>query len=89
MTVARDRHDSRKRVALLNHDLVADSSSSGVEVDPVGARERLDARVLGEVGGRAVLDVVVEREDRLTGVGDLGGANRLEPVASSSAWRSS
>lgn len=80
MTVTRDGHDSREGVTLLNHDLMPNSPSGGVEVDTMGPRKGLDARVLGEVRRGTVLHVVVEGEDRLTRVRDLGRSNGLEPV---------
>lgn len=70
MTVARDDHGSRPGVALLDHDLVADTSSGGVEVNTVRLGEGLDLGILGQVGGGLVLDVVVEGEDGLRGAVD-------------------
>ena len=75
MRVTRDRHHSGESVALLDHDLVADSAPGGVEVDVVLPREGLNLSVLGQVSLGPVLDVVVEGEYSLAGIGDLGGAD--------------
>jgi hypothetical protein len=50
VTVARNDHRSRPGVTLLDHDLVADSPTSGVEIDAILLGEFLDVGVLGEDG---------------------------------------
>jgi hypothetical protein len=79
VTVARNDHRSRPGVTLLDHDLVADSPTSGVEIDAILLGEFLDVGVLGEVLLRLILDVVVEREDGLGGAMNGGEGERGEP----------
>ena len=57
---------------------MADAAAGGEEVDVVILRKPLDRRVLLHVGRTVVLDVVVEREDGLTRIVDLAGADRGE-----------
>lgn len=79
MRITGDNHRSRPRVSLLDHDLMTDSSTSGVEVDSVLLSELLDVGVLGEVLLGLVLDVVVEGEDGLGSSVDFGELERAEP----------
>ena len=74
--VGGDHERTGDDVPLLAHDLVPDPGAGGVEIDPVRPGERLDPAVLAEVLLGGVLDVVVEGEHRLGGVGD---ARRADP----------
>ena len=58
---------------------MSDTSSGGVEVDPVVPSKLLDVGVLCEVLLGLVLDVVVEREHGLGRSVDLGQLERVEP----------
>jgi hypothetical protein len=70
----------RERVALFDEDLVANASAGGIEVYAMRPCEGLDGRVLLEVLRRSVLDVMVKREYRLTGIMYIGRADGLEPA---------
>jgi hypothetical protein len=70
--VGADHHGTGDGVALFHHDLVADAGAGGVVVDAVVVGELFDFGVLAEVLGGVVLDVVVDGEDGLGGVGDAG-----------------
>jgi hypothetical protein len=79
------RQEMGKGIALLNHDLVSDTSPGGVKVDPIRMGESFDLGIFLQVLGRLVLDVVVEREDWLTRVVNFAGTDRLEPFIGRSA----
>ena len=79
VAVGRDGEGVRKGVAFLDEDLMADPTTGGVEIDSLRARKGLDLGVFVQVLGRFVLDVVVERENRLPGRLDLPRSNRFEP----------
>lgn len=51
---------------------MANSSTSGIEVDPMGARKLLYRGIFLEIFGSLVLNVVVESEYGLRGLKDLG-----------------
>jgi hypothetical protein len=55
---------------LLDHQLVTDAGPGREERHPLVVGELLDAPVLGQVFFTGVLDIVVEREDRLRRIGD-------------------
>ena len=65
-------------IAALDHDLVADAGAGGMEVDPMLAGEGFDGAVFLQVGLVPVLDVMVEGENKLTGIANLLCANALE-----------
>ena len=71
MTVARYGHCTRKRVTLLHHDLMTDSTTRGVKINILGARKVADCAVLGKVLVGFVLYVVIEGEDWLSRVEDV------------------
>lgn len=79
MTVASNSESIGKCISLLNEDLVSDAPTSGEEVDTVLASERLDGKVFGEVFFRFVLDIVIEGENKLSGVSDLCSTYGFEP----------
>lgn len=78
MAVGRHRNGPWPGVALLDHDLVADSAACGIEVDAMLLREVFDRCVLLQVRFALVLYVVVQRHDNLSVVVDLGCANGHE-----------
>jgi hypothetical protein len=76
--IAGHRHATRRHVPLLDHHLVADAGAGRVEVDAVLLGELLYAPVFGEVFLGLVLNVVVDGEYRLPGVGNFVGTDRFE-----------
>ncbi len=64
--------------SILDHELVADACPRRVEDDALLAGEGLDLGVFLEVGLGPVLNVVVKGEDRLPGIGHVGGADGAE-----------
>src|SRR5215510_3023649 len=57
---------------------MGNSGSRGVEIDVVLVRERLDLRILRQIFGRSILDVVIDREDWLCWIGNRRRADLLE-----------
>ena len=54
------------------------AGSRGVKIDAVLARERLDLRILRQIFGRSILDVVIDGEDWLCGIGNRCRADLFE-----------
>ena len=79
MTVRRDGKCIGKGIAFFYEDLVADSTASWEKIDALGSRKRLDIRILGQILGRFVLDVVIKGEDCLSGKLYLRRPYRFEP----------
>jgi len=75
MRVGRHNERARQDVAVRHHDLMADAGAGRVEVDALLSGEGLDLAVLGQVGLRLVLNVVVERENRLARIVDAIGTD--------------
>ena len=73
-----DDEGSRKDVAALDHDLVADAGAGRIEIDSMFPGEGFDGPVFLQVSLVMILDVVIEGEDQLLGVVDLRGAYRFE-----------
>ena len=65
VTIAGDNQLSRPRVPFLHDDLVSDTATGGVKVHAVLFCERLDLFILGEVGRRLILDIVIECKNGL------------------------
>jgi len=78
VTVTGHRHRPWPRVALLHHDLMANSSASWVKVDSLLLGKLLNLLVLLEVRFTLILDIVVERHDDLLRVVDLASPNGHE-----------
>src|SRR6267154_4401564 len=57
---------------------MGNAGSRWVEIDAVLARERLDLRILPQIFGRSILDVVIDREHWLPWIGDPCRADLLE-----------
>src|SRR6266480_309856 len=57
---------------------MGNAGSRWVEIDAVLARERLDLRILPQIFGRSILDVVIDREHRLRRIGDRRRADLFE-----------
>ena len=64
--IGADDQRPRHRVAVIDDDLVANSGAGGIEVDALIAREDFDLSILLQVRLRAILNVVIECEDRLS-----------------------
>jgi hypothetical protein len=79
VAVRRDSEVVRKRITFFDKDLMADSTASGVKIDSLRARKSFDVGIFGQILGRFILNVVVERENRLPGRLDLRRSDRLEP----------
>lgn len=73
MRVGRNGQRLRERIPLLDHNLVANASSRGIEIDTVEGGELLYGFVFFEINGGFVLDVVVEGEDGLGRVEEFRG----------------
>lgn len=65
VTVAGDHHLPWPSVALLNDNLMSDTATGGVKVNPMLLGKCFNLPVLGEIRGRLVLYIMVEGEDRL------------------------
>ena len=65
-------------VTLFHHHLVRNAGARRIKIDAVLVRERFDLRVLRQILRRSVLDVVIDREDRLRRIRDRGCADLLE-----------
>jgi hypothetical protein len=59
---------------------MTDTTSSGIKVDAVVFGKLFNLAVLGKIGFRLVLHVVIEGEDGLLSVEDLGALEREESV---------
>src|SRR6266513_302409 len=57
---------------------MGNAGSRWVEIDAVLARERLDLRILRQIFGRSILDVVIDREYWLCRIGNRCGADLFE-----------
>ena len=79
MAVARDGETVGKRVSLLYQDLVSDTTAGGIEVDRMLSGEGFYRGVLSQVLGRLVLHVMIDGEDCLARIMDLGCTYSLEP----------
>jgi hypothetical protein len=75
----------RKCITLLDHDLVTDSPTSRIEVNPMRVCKSFDLAVLFEILGGLVLYIVVEGEDELSRVCDLASSYTLESTGNTSA----
>ncbi len=78
MRVGGDDERPRHHVLLLDHHLVPDAGARRIEVHPLFTGKRLDGGVFGQVLGRVVLDVVIEREHRLLRIVDARGSDGAE-----------
>lgn len=85
MRIARDRHNPRKCIALLDHNLMSYSSSSRVEIDGIVASEAFNIGILFEILLALILYVVIESEDGLSRIVDGGSAYISESVLRPSA----
>ena len=72
MTVAGHGQGMGEGIALLDEDLVSNTSTGRVEVDSVLASKSLDGSVFLEVLGCLILHIMVQSKDRLCRVKDLG-----------------
>ena len=63
---------------MFHHHLMRDTGARWIEIDAVLFRERLDLGVLLQILRRDVLNVVIDREDRLRRIRDHGGADLLK-----------
>ena len=57
---------------------MGNAGSRWVEIDAVLARERLDLRILRQIFGRSILDVVIDGEDWLCRIGNRRRADLFE-----------
>jgi hypothetical protein len=78
VTVTRNRHGPRPRIALLYHNLMSDSSSSRIEIHALLLGKLLNLPILFQVCLALVLDVVIEGHNDLLGIVDLGGSDGHE-----------
>ena len=76
--VTGDCKGSRPRIALLDHNLMSNSSSGGVEHNPLLLREVFNVFVFPQIRLRLVLHVVVKGEYNLLSVIDLCRTDRKE-----------
>ena len=75
MRVAGHDECSWPSIALFNHDLMSDASSSRIEVDTLLLRKLFNLSVLCQVLFRLVLDIVVKRHNNLLAVFDPAGSD--------------
>ncbi len=68
MTITGNHHLTRPCITLLDHDLMTDTPSSRIKINPVITCKFLNLFVLGLIGYGLVLNVVVEGKDGLTRV---------------------
>ena len=78
MRIAGHDHRAGNDVALFHHHLMRNAGARRVKIDAVLIRERFDLRVLRQIFRRSVLDVVIDREDRLCRICNRGCADLLE-----------
>src|SRR6266550_1707586 len=78
MRIARHHQRAWNDVPLFDHYLMGNAGSRWVEIDAVLARERLDLRILRQIFGRSILDVVIDGEHWLCWIGNRCGADLLE-----------
>ena len=76
--IAGHYHRAGNDVPLFDHYLMRNAGSRWVKIDPVFARERFDLRILREIFGRSILNVVIDREDWLCRIGNRCRADLLE-----------
>ena len=78
MRIAADDHASRRDITLFHHHLVGNPRAGRIKIHPLLAREMIDLCILANILRRKILNIMIDRENRLPRIEYLRRADLLE-----------